>query len=151
MAFFSLNEHSNLYRNFEFPEVTGYYGTIGCGVALVEGYQNDYAIFEAQVYSDMQELQYMHEGYTDEIVALQESALGNMWEAIKKFFVKLGAKIKAIFTSFMAKLESYFTKDLKAYVKKYEKSLNGKDLSISTLVYFFKIPMLIFNYFHLFA
>lgn len=125
MGFFSVNEHSNLSGRFEFPDIEGYCGTIGCGAAIVEGYQNDWALFEAQVYSDMHEMAILKEG--GDIVALQEASLKGMWEAIKQFFIKLGAKIKAIFKAFCAKLESYFTKDLKGFVKKYEKSLDGKD------------------------
>lgn len=125
MGFFSVNEHSNLSGRFEFPDIEGYCGTIGCGAAIVEGYQNDWALFEAQVYSDMHEMAILKEG--GDVVALQEASLKGMWEAIKQFFIKLGAKIKAIFKAFCAKLESYFTKDLKGFVKKYEKSLDGKD------------------------
>lgn len=128
MGFFSMNEHSNLASNFEFPVVEGYDGTIGCGIALVEGYQNDLALFTAAVQYDMSEMYSIKEGVSDEV--LQEGAvdtLKRMWEAIKQFFIKLGAKIKALFTAFIAKLQSYFTKDLKGFVKKYEKSLNGKD------------------------
>lgn len=128
MGFFSMNEHSNLASNFEFPVVEGYDGTIGCGIALVEGYQNDLALFTAAVQYDMSEMYSIKEGVSDEV--LQEGAVETakrMWEAIKQFFIKLGAKIKAIFTAFIAKLQSYFTKDLKGFVKKYEKNLNGKD------------------------
>lgn len=128
MGFFSNNEHSNLYRSYEFPVVEGYAGTIGCGLALMEGYQNDLALFTAAVISDLNEMASLHEGVSDyEVQALQEASISGMIDAIKKFFVKLGAKIKAIFTAFMAKLESYFTKDLKGYVKKYERSLDKKD------------------------
>lgn len=128
MGFFSTNEHSNLYRSYEFPVVEGYDGTVGCGLALMEGYQNDLALFTAAVVSDLNEMASLNEGASAfEVQALQEASISGMLEAIKKFFVKLGAKIKAIFTAFMAKLESYFTKDLKAYVKKYERSLDKKD------------------------
>lgn len=125
MGFFSINEHSGLAGKYEFPDIEGYCGTIGCGAAIVEGYQNDWALFEAQVYSDMHEMHIVNEG--GDVEALQEASIAGMWEAIKKFFIKLGAKIKAIFKAFCAKIESYFTKDLKGFVKKYEKSLDGKD------------------------
>lgn len=123
MGFFSMNEHSSLSNSFEFPVVEGYNcDTIDCGMAIVEGYQNDFALFEAAVKSDMSEMVVTKEG--GDLEALQEASLSGAWEAIKAFFKKLGAKIKALFTSFMAKFESYITKDTKAYVKKYEKSLN---------------------------
>lgn len=128
MGFFSTNEHSSLYRSYEFPVVEGYSGTVGCGLALIEGYQNDLALFAAAVSSDLNESAILQEGASDyELMALQEASISGMIDAIKKFFIKLGAKIKAIFTAFMAKLESYFVKDLKAYVKKYERSLDKKD------------------------
>lgn len=125
MGFFSMNEHSNLSSNFEFPVVEGYRGTIGCGLAIVEGYQNDLALFTAAVQSDITEMASIKEGA--DITSLQEASISGMWEAIKQFFIKLGAKIKSLFTAFMAKIEGHFTKDLKGYVKKYEKNLNGKD------------------------
>lgn len=127
MGFFTPNEHSNLYKSYEFPVVEGYDGTVGCGLALIEGYQNDLALFSAAVTSDIAEMAMIQENAGVDVVALQEVSVSGMIDAIKKFFVKLGAKIKAIFTGFMAKLESYFTKDLKAYVKKYERSLDKKD------------------------
>lgn len=127
MGFFTPNEHSNLYKSYEFPVVEGYDGTVGCGLALIEGYQNDLALFSAAVTSDIAEMAMIQENAGVDVVALQEASVSGMIDAIKKFFVKLGAKIKAIFTGFMAKLESYFTTDLKAYVKKYERSLDKKD------------------------
>lgn len=125
MGFFSINEHSNLTANVEFPTLEGYVGTVGCSLAIVEGYQNDLALFTAAVTHDITEMHYLKEGY--DVEALQEASVSGMWAAIKEFFVKLGAKIKSIFTAFIAKIESYFTKDLKGFVKKYEKNLNGKD------------------------
>lgn len=127
MGFFTPNEHSNLYKSYEFPVVEGYDGTIGCGLALIEGYQNDLALFSAAVTSDIAEMAMIQENAGIDIYVLQEAGISGMVDAIKKFFIKLGAKIKAIFTGFMAKLESYFTKDLKAYVKKYERFLDKKD------------------------
>lgn len=128
MGFFSMNEHANLANNFEFPVVEGYDGTIGCGIALVEGYQNDLALFTAAVQYDMSEMYSIKEGVSDEV--LQEGAVDTakrMWEAIKQFFIKLGAKIKSIFTAFIAKLQSYFTKDLKGFVEKYRKNIQNKN------------------------
>ena len=125
MGFFSINEHSNLTSNVEFPTLEGYAGTVGCGLAIVEGYQNDLALFTAAVEHDITEMHYLKEGY--DVVSLQEASISGMWAAVKEFFKKLGAKIKSIFTAFIAKIESYFTKDLKGFVKKYEKNLNGKD------------------------
>lgn len=127
MGFFSTNEHTNLYKSYEFPVVEGYDDTIGCGLALIEGYQNDFALFTAAVQSDLSETALLREGDNYQLISLQEASISGMLEAIKKFFIKLGAKIKAIFTGFMAKIESYFTKDLKGYVKKYENSLARKD------------------------
>lgn len=125
MGFFSVNEHSNLVSSVNFPVLEGYGGAGGCGLAIVEGYQNDFALFTAAVNHDMMEMQYLKEGY--DIEALTEASVAGMWNAIKEFFRKLGAKIKALFTAFIAKIESYFTNDLKDFVKKYEKNLAGKD------------------------
>lgn len=124
MGFFSFNEHSNLASNFEFPVLEGYSDGSAAGLAIVEGYQNDLALFTAAVETDLQEMAALREG--GDIVALQEASIAGAWQAIKEFFKKLGAKIKAIFAAFMAKIESYLTRDVKSYVKKYENYIKGK-------------------------
>lgn len=128
MGLYSRNTLSNL-NGIEFPTVEGYVGTIGAGIALIEGYQNDFAMFQAGISGDFAEIAAMQEGA--DLLPLQEASIKGFFDKIIEFFKKLGAKIKAIFTTFAAKLSSYFTKDNKTFVKKYEKVVlgGGRDYS----------------------
>lgn len=129
MGMYTNNTFASL-ADIEFPTLEGYVGSIGAGIALVEGYQNDFALFQAGIYGDFQEMAAIKEGVGD-IVALQEFSIKGVFDKIIEFFKKLGAKIKAIFTSFAAKLGQYFTKDNKTFVKKYRKVIfaAGRDYS----------------------
>lgn len=122
MGLYTNNTLGNL-NDIEFPTVEGYVGTIGAGIALVEGYQNDFALFQAGISGDFAEIAAMQEGA--DLLPLQEASIKGFFDKIIEFFKKLGAKIKAIFTTFAAKLSSYFTKDNKTFVKKYEKVVLG--------------------------
>lgn len=98
--------------------------------ALIEGYQNDYALFTGILYSDFKEYSMVHEGASaGEIVALREASISGFFNKIKEFFKKLWAKIKAIFRSFIAKFDSMFMKSGKALLKKYKKEIELKDTS----------------------
>lgn len=124
MGFFSMNEHSNL-GNIEFPTLEGYCGTVGAGIALVEGYENDMALFTASIQADFSETAAIKEGA--DLEPLQEASIAGAGQALKNFFVKLGAKIKSIFMAFISKIESYMGTDTKKYVERYRKQVfNGK-------------------------
>lgn len=129
MGMYTNNTFASL-ADIEFPTLEGYVGSIGAGIALVEGYQNDFALFQAGIYGDFQEMAAIKEGAGD-IVALQEFSIKGVFDKIIEFFKKLGAKIKAIFTSFAAKLGQYLNKDSKDFVKKYRKVIfaAGRDYS----------------------
>ena len=95
--------------------------------ALIEGYQNDYALFTGALYQDINEYSMVHEGASmGEIVAFQEASISGFFNKIKEFFKKLWAKIKAIFHSFIAKFDSMFMKSGKALLKKYKKEIEMK-------------------------
>lgn len=98
--------------------------------ALIEGYQNDYALFTGALYQDINEYSMVHEGASmSEIVAFQEASISGFFNKIKEFFKKLWAKIKALFHSFVAKFDSMFMKSGKALLKKYRKEIEMKDTS----------------------
>lgn len=98
--------------------------------ALIEGYQNDYALFTGALYQDIKEYSMVHEGASvDEIVALQEASISGFFNKIKEFFKKLWAKIKALFHRFIAKFDSMFMKSGKDLLKKYKKEIELKDTS----------------------
>ena len=98
--------------------------------ALIEGYQNDYALFTGALYQDINEYSMVHEGASiGEVIAFQEASISGFFNKIKEFFKKLWAKIKALFHSFIAKFDSMFMKSGKALLKKYRKEIELKDTS----------------------
>ena len=98
--------------------------------SLIEGYQNDFALFKGAIYSDIRENAMIHEGASvEDVMALQEGAISDFFNKIKEFFKKLWAKIKAIFKGFIAKFDSMFMKSGKALLKKYKKDIEMKDTS----------------------
>lgn len=98
--------------------------------SLIEGYQNDFALFKGAIYSDIRENAMIHEGASvEDVMALQEGAISDFFNKIKEFFKKLWAKIKAIFKGFIAKFDSMFMKSGKQLLKKYKKDIEMKDTS----------------------
>lgn len=98
--------------------------------ALIEGYQNDYALFTGALYQDIKEYSMVHEGASvGEIMALQEASISGFFDKIKEFFKKLWAKIKALFHRFIAKFDSMFMKSGKALAKKYRNEIEQKNMS----------------------
>lgn len=85
----------------------------GCAMALIEGYQNDFALFESAIHSDMAEIAAVNEGYE----VINEGAK-EIWSKLKEIFSKLLAKIKGIFKSFIARISGVFA-DSATLHKKY--------------------------------
>lgn len=112
-----------IYSNTRYDSVGGYdvdvaanesYNCVtGCAMALIEGYQNDFALFESAIHSDMAEIAAVNEGYE----VINEGAR-EIWNKLKEIFSKLLAKIKGIFKSFIAKISGVFA-DSAALHKKY--------------------------------
>ena len=99
-------------------------------VAMIESYQNSFAIFDGVIRSDIQEAAMKHGGASDyDLIVFSESVIGDLFNKIKEFFKKLWAKIKSIFHNFMARFDAKFGKSNKEFIKKYRKDIYGKDLS----------------------
>ena len=105
--------------DIDVPTNENYNLVTGCAMALAEGYQNDLAIFEATIRSDMEEIHNINEGYE----VLNESAK-DVWNKIKELFMKLLEKIKGIFKSFMARISGVFTDSEKLY-DRYSKTISN--------------------------
>lgn len=128
MAFFGENELSNM-GNVHIEAAEGYSGTIGAQLAMAEGFQNDYTLFEAALKMDFREMKMVKEGASEEeIASVQEGALSNFWAKIKEFVRKLIEKIKGIFKGFIAKFEAWMGKDGKAFFEKYKRDIVAKDV-----------------------
>lgn len=100
----------------------------GALVAMIEGYENARALFEATIYTDVQEAALIREGASEEeLVSLHENAITSFFAKIKEFFKKLWEKIKAVFYGFVARFNAFFMKGDKL-VKKYRAELMKKNL-----------------------
>lgn len=111
-------------NNITFPVVEGYCGSIGAAMASIDGQYNDFAMFEAALYSDFAEAGALREGA--ELLPLQEASISGFFGKIVEFFKKLGAKINSLFQAFIAKMQSWFQKDTKAFVKKWRPVIVAK-------------------------
>jgi hypothetical protein len=102
----------------EIPANEAYDAAFGCAHILVDRVDNDRALFESTIRSDIAEVMAVREGYE----VLNEGAFGDIVKKIVEMFKKLLAKIKGIFNAFLAKLAGAF-KNGKDLVKKYEKQI----------------------------
>ena len=126
MGIYSTNRYGSV-SDFDVVAAEGYNGEIGAAIAMIEGYQNDMALFNGVIATDFQEAAMIHEGASEaEVYVLQEGALKGAWEKLKEFFKKLIEKIKGIFHAFIVKMESVFMKDSKEFYKKHIAEINKK-------------------------
>ena len=102
----------------EIPMNEAYDAAFGCAHILADCQRNDMAIFESSIYSDMEEVKSIQEGYG----YVNENAFTDLIKKIIETFKKLIAKIKGIFAAFIAKITGAF-KDGKDLVKQYEKQI----------------------------
>lgn len=104
--------------------------------AVIESQQNELIMFENNLAVDFQEAAMIHEGaYAEDIEALHENVITDIFKRIKDLFMKLWAKIKSIFKVFIAKFDSIFMKSSKEFIKKYKKDVLKKDLKDITINY----------------
>jgi len=127
MGIFSTNRYNSVGTDVVIEAAEGYHGEIGAAIAMLEGYQNDMALFNGIIATDFQEACLIQEGASvEEVYILQEGALNGAWEKLKEFFIALGKKIKGIFKAFIAKLDATFMKDSKKFYDKYKQDIRIK-------------------------
>lgn len=102
----------------EIPANEAYDAAFGCAHILADCEANDMALFESTIYSDMNEVMSIQEGYQ----VINENAFTDIIKKIVEMFKKLIAKIKGIFKAFIAKLDG-LAKNGHDLVKKYEKQI----------------------------
>ena len=102
----------------EIPANEAYDAAFGCAHILADCEANDMALFESTIYSDMNEVMSIQEGYQ----VVNENAFTDIIKKIVEMFKKLIAKIKGIFKAFIAKLDG-LAKNGHDLVKKYEKQI----------------------------
>lgn len=107
-----------------------YSGTIGCQMAILDGYANDMKLFEAMLVSDAQEVKMgIDEAAAEDIDALQEASFKGFVDRIKAMWDRIKTKVMGAIHNFVAKLSAWMGKNGKAYYDKYAKEISGKDFS----------------------
>lgn len=108
-----------------------YTGEIGIQKMLVESCENDMAIFEAILRTDMQHAVFVQEGAVleAELASLNEASVKGIWETIKKGLTAFWAKIQSILDSFEKKFLSAVDAANKALLNKVKGHIEKKDLS----------------------
>ena len=129
MGIYSLNNTklSTIDESTIIPEP--YEGLTGCLEALIDTETNIHRIFEATITNDIMCAVLENNGEYDRLESLQEASVSGVVASIKKFLMKVWAKIKGIFDSFIKRLDSVVMRDNKKYVEKYAKVVRTKDLS----------------------
>ena len=128
MGIYTSNRYLNEAHDWasEIPANEAYGAAFGCAQILADCQANDMSLFESTIYSDIEEIRSINEGYG----YVNENAFTDVIKKIIEMFKKLIAKIKGIFKAFLAKLTGAF-KNGKDLVKKYEKQIikyaNWKD------------------------
>ena len=128
MGIYTSNRYLNEAHDWasEIPANEAYGAAFGCAQILADCQANDMSLFESTIYSDIEEIRSINEGYG----YVNENAFTDVIKKIVEMFKKLLAKIKGIFKAFIAKLTGAF-KNGKDLVKKYEKQIikysNWKD------------------------
>lgn len=115
------------YDESEIVANENYFGEAGAMQIIAESVINDFAMFEAVISNDFQEVA-LGESYT-EIELLHEASIGGMFDKIKELAKKAWEKIKGLFKTFITKITVLMTRDNKSLVKKYQKEIYRKDLS----------------------
>ena len=118
-------------RNYDIEPAQGYDdGAISAQVVMIENVQNQMAMFDGVILSDIHEATMRINGVSEEeINAYTEGFIGDMFSKIKEMFKKVWSKIKAIFQGFIARLEAQFGKNNKQFVEKYRNTVLTKDLT----------------------
>ena len=117
MGIYSLNNTklSTIDESTIIPEP--YEGLTGCLEALIDTETNIHRIFEATITNDIMCAVLENNGEYDRLESLQEASVSGVVASIKKFLMKVWAKIKGIFDSFLNRLDSVVMRDNKKYVE----------------------------------
>jgi hypothetical protein len=109
---------------------TNYSGTIGCQMAMVDGFANDMKMFEAMLISDAKlEEMAIKESAEEEITSLEEASFKGFIERVKAMWDRIKTKVIGVIHTFVAKLSAWMGKNGKAYYDKYAEEIEDKDFS----------------------
>lgn len=116
-----------MYNSDEIIANESYVGVAGAFQMMLEGFQNDQAIFESVLASDFAEAVAVQEGAGVEVV--NEASVGGFIEKMKELVKKAWEKIKGLFQTFLAKINNVVIRDNKKFVEKYKREVLTKNLS----------------------
>lgn len=124
MAIISANRYSKMNGNYVIAANESY-GTEDIGRILIENEQNDMAIFNAVLKSDLHEIRARQEGtlLESEIQALSENAVKDLFNTIIAKLKKFWAKLKGVFQKAYAMITAYVIRNGKAFITANKKAL----------------------------
>lgn len=117
-----------MYNSDEIVANENYYGVVGACQMMLEGFQNDQAIFESVLANDFMEAVAVQEGAVDYSV-VNEAGIGGFIDKLKEMVRKIWEKIKGLFQTFITKVNNVVVRDNKKFVEKYKKEVLSKNLS----------------------
>lgn len=128
MGVYSSNRSQlGMYNSDEIIANENYMGVTGAYQMMIEGFQNDQAIFESVLATDFMEAVAIQEGAAIEVV--NEASLSGFIEKMKELIKKAWEKIKGLFQTFITKINNVVIRDNKKFVDKYKKDVLTKNLS----------------------
>lgn len=116
-----------MYNSDEIVANENYFGVVGACQMMLEGFQNDQAIFESVLAADFMEAVAVQEGAVEYSV-VNEASLGGFIDKLKEMVKKIWEKIKGLFQTFMTKINNVVIRDNKKFVDKYKKEVFSKNL-----------------------
>lgn len=117
-----------MYNSDEIVANENYYGVVGACQMMLEGFQNDQAIFESVLAADFMEAVAVQEGAVEYSV-VNEASVSGFIDKLKELVKKIWEKIKGLFQTFMTKINNVVIRDNKKFVDKYKKEVLSKNLS----------------------
>lgn len=116
-----------MYNSDEIVANENYYGVVGACQMMLEGFQNDQAIFESVLAADFMEAVAVQEGAVEYSV-VNEASVGGFIDKLKELVKKIWEKIKGLFQTFITKINNVVIRDNKKFVDKYKKEVFSKNL-----------------------
>lgn len=116
-----------MYNSDEIVANENYYGVVGACQMMLEGFQNDQAIFESVLAADFMEAVAVQEGAVEYSV-VNEASVSGFIDKLKELVKKIWEKIKGLFQTFMTKINNVVIRDNKKFVDKYKKEVFSKNL-----------------------
>lgn len=116
-----------MYNSDEIVANENYYGVVGACQMMLEGFQNDQAIFESVLSADFMEAVAVQEGAVEYSV-VNEASVSGFIDKLKEMVRKIWEKIKGLFQTFITKVNNVVVRDNKKFVEKYKKQVLTKNL-----------------------